>query len=69
MAFSCKECKINSSTSSISQSLSSIQLDEDEVVVSFDVISLYTNVRVREAIDACSDYLFSGKYKQGISRL
>ena len=58
-----EECKINSSTNSISQSLGSIQLDEHEVVVSFDVTSLYTNVPVREAIDVCSDYLFSGKYK------
>ena len=55
-------CKINSSTKLISQSLSSIQLDEDEAV-SFDVTSLYKNVPIREAIDVCSDYLFSGKCK------
>ena len=35
---------------------------EDEVVVSFDVTSLYTNVPVNEAIDICSDLLYSGKY-------
>ena len=58
-----EECRINSSTKSISQSLSFIQLDEDEVAVSFNVISLYTNVRARKAIDICSDYLFSGKHK------
>ena len=57
------ECKINSSTQSISESLRSIQLDEDEVIVSFDVTSLYTNVPVKEAIDVCSDLLFSGKYQ------
>ena len=57
------ECKINSSTKSIADSLKSIKLDEDEVIVSFDVASLYTNVPVTEAIDVCSDLLFSGKYQ------
>ena len=57
------ECKINSSTKSIADSLKSIKLDEDEVIVSFDVASLYTNVPVTEAIEVCSDLLFSGKYQ------
>ena len=33
------------------------------MVVSFDVTSLYTNVPVNEAIDTCSDFLYSGKYQ------
>ena len=56
------ECKNNSSTRSISKSLSNIQLHEDEVLVSFDLVSLYTNVMVTEAIDVCTDLLYSGKY-------
>ena len=31
-------------------------------MVSFDVTSLYTNVPVQEAIDDCTDLLFSGRY-------
>ena len=57
------ECQINSSTKSIADNLKSIQLDDDEVIISFDVASLYTNVPVGEAIDVCSDLLFSGKYQ------
>ena len=57
------ECKINSSSKSISDKLHSIVLDEDEVIVSFDVFSLYTNVPVNEAIDVCTEYMFSGKYE------
>ena len=44
------ECKINSSTEQISQMLKSVTLEEDEELVSFDVVSLYTNVPVLEAI-------------------
>ena len=36
-----KECQVNSSTKSISESLKSITLEEDEVIVSFDGTSLY----------------------------
>ena len=57
------ECKIQSSTQSISESLKSVELEEDEVIVSFDVTSLYTNVPVHEAIDICTELLFSGKYQ------
>ena len=46
------ECKINSSSKSISDKLHSIVLEEDEVIVSFDVVSLYTSVPVNEAIEA-----------------
>ena len=39
-------------------------MDRDEVIVSFDVSSLYTNVPVREAIDICADLLYSGDHEQ-----
>ena len=56
------ECKINSSTKQVSDSLKHIKLGEDEELVSFDVSSLYTNVPVMEAINVCADLLYSGKY-------
>ena len=57
------ECQINTSTQRISTSLSSIKLDNYEVIISFDVASLYTNVPVQEAIDVCTEMLYSGNHK------
>ena len=57
------ECKINTSTKEISESLNTIHLEDDEELVSFDVSSLYTNVPVMEAINVCADLLYSGKYE------
>ena len=37
------ECQINTTTKKIADSLKTMQLDSDEVIVSFDVSSLYTN--------------------------
>ena len=37
-------------------------LDPDEVVLSFDVSSLYTNVPVNEAIEETADHLYSGDF-------
>ena len=53
----------NSSTQSISNLLESIIQGDDKMVVSFDGTSLYTNIPVNEAIDICSDLLYSGKYQ------
>lgn len=58
-----EECATNCSTQSIADSLKDIHLDDDECLVSFDVTSLYTNVPVEEAIDLCTEYLYSGKYE------
>ena len=52
------ECKINSSSRDISQSLKNYSLNKNECLVSFDVTSLYTNVPVKEAIDVCCELLF-----------
>ena len=57
------ECKINSSTEKISEKIKSATLEDDEELVSFDVVSLYTNVPVLETIQVCTDLLYSGKYK------
>ena len=50
-------------TQKVADSLKEVQLDDDEVIVSFDVSSLYTNVPVQEAIDVCPDLLYSGKHE------
>ena len=57
-----EECQIETSTKKIMDSLKTVKLEEDEVIVSFDVTSLYTNFPRREAIDVCTDLLYSGKY-------
>ena len=57
------ECQINSSTKEISEKVSSIQLAENEELVSFDVTSLYTNVPVMESIEICADLLFRDSSK------
>ena len=51
------ECKINASTKHISETLKEIKLEGDE-----ELISLYTNVSVQEAISDCTELLYSGKY-------
>ena len=43
--------------------MKSVELDNDEVIISFDVASLYTNVPVQEAIDVCAELLYSGEHK------
>ena len=52
------ECQINSSDKSTADNLKSIQLDVDQVNITFDVVSLQTNFPVGEAIGVCSDLLF-----------
>ena len=54
------ECQINSSTKSICDSLKEVHLEDDEELVSFDVVSLYTNVPVKEAIQIAADLLYNG---------
>ena len=49
-----EECQINTSSKKIADSLKSVKLEEDEEIISFDVVSLYTNVPVQEAIDTCA---------------
>lgn len=59
-----EECRINSSTKSIVDSLKDTKLQKDDILVSFDVSSLYTNVPVYEAMDECTNLLYSGRYKK-----
>ena len=58
------ECNINSSTKEVADKLSDISLPDNTEMVSFDVVSLYTNVPVDEAIQVCSNLLYDGNYKK-----
>jgi len=58
-----KESNINSSTKKISDNIQNLVLAEEDVLISFHVTSLYTNVPVIEAIEDCTKLLFSGRYK------
>ena len=53
------QCKINASTKLISDRLKEVILEENEEVISFDVVSLYTNVPVLEALQVCTDMLYA----------
>ena len=44
------ECRINTSTEKVSAIVQSASLPPDKSLVSFDVVSLYTNVPVKESI-------------------
>ena len=44
----------------IADKLADIKLTEDEELISFDVVSLYTNVPVNEAIEVCANFLYNG---------
>ena len=57
------ESKINSSTQKTIDSLKRMTLESDEVIISFDVTLLYTNVPVREAVREAADRLYSGYCK------
>ena len=58
------EAQINCSSKSIVDQLQSLQLDEEEVMISFDVSSLYTNVPVKEAIAQAAERLYEGDLQQ-----
>ena len=55
------ESQIRCSNKDVVEKLKSTTLGDDEVMVSFDVASLYTNVPVDEAIQEAADILFSGR--------
>ena len=57
------ECQINTSNKQIVDTIKDIELDSSRQLVSFDVVSLYTNVPVLEAINCCADLLYSGRQK------
>ena len=52
-------CKINASSMMISEKIREVLLEKNEELISFDVVSLYTNVPVLEAIDVCTEMLYN----------
>ena len=57
------ESKSNCTSKKLADQLKDITLDEGEVLVSFDVVSLYTNVPVMEAIQEAADRLYCGEFE------
>ena len=55
--------KVNCSTQKTVDQLKNIKLDPEEVMISFDVSSLYTNVPVNETINDAANLLYSGRYE------
>ena len=56
-----EEAKIETSTINIKRDLMEVNLEEDEVIVSLDVKSLYTNVPVLESIELAADILYNSE--------
>ena len=56
-----EEVKIETSTINIKRDLMEVSLEEDEVIVSLDVTSLYTNVPVLESIELAADILYNSE--------
>lgn len=54
---------ISSSTKKTVERLKTVTIDADEVVISFDIALLYTNVSVKEAIQEASERLCRGDVK------
>ena len=57
------ESKSQCTSKKMADQLKDITLDDDEVLVSFDVVSLNTNVPVYEAIQEAADRLYSGEFE------
>ena len=53
------EEKFNSSTKTVCDKLKDVILEENKIMISFDMSSLYTNVPVMEAILVCTDKLYN----------
>ena len=54
------EAQINSSSKKIADQIKTLELNDEEQMVSFDVSALYTNVPVNEAIKLAADRLYAG---------
>ena len=57
------QANIQCSSKKVADQLNEVELGEDETIISFDVVSLYTNVPVEEAIDEATEELYSGKHE------
>ena len=57
------ESKGQCSSQKIANQLKDIELEDGEILVSFDVVSLYTNVPVVEAIEEAAERLYCGEFE------
>ena len=55
------ESKINCSSKQTMENIKNTRLENNEVIISFDITSLYTNVPVKEAITEATNKLYSGE--------
>ena len=51
------KCQIKTSSKEIAEFA---RLKEDDAIISFHIVSLFTNVPVEETIDTCADLLYCG---------
>ena len=56
------ESQINTSTKKAVNDIKGLKINQDETLVSFNVVSLYTNAPKAEAIREAADLLYSGKF-------
>ena len=54
------ESQIRCSNKEVVDKIKQVTLEDDEIIISFDVTSLYTNVPVDEAIQEAAEILYSG---------
>ena len=58
------EARINASSGKVVEDIKGLVLEENEILISFDVTSLYTNAPVEESILMAAQLLYSGKYQE-----
>ena len=58
------ESRINSSTKHVVEDIKGLVLEEDEILISYDVQSLYTHVPADEAIQDAAELLYDGSHEE-----
>ena len=56
------ESQIKASTKEVVTDIKDVVLEPDEILISYDVVSLYTNVPVEQAINETADLLYDGRW-------
>ena len=57
------QSKIRTSSKQTVENIKNVVLSENEIMISFDVTALYTNVPIKEEIREASEILYSGEYQ------
>ena len=61
--FQIPETRIATSSRDVINEIKKLTLDEDETLVSFDVVGLFTNVPVEDSITLAAEMLYNGKFE------